>query len=170
MIMMIGLHTGYVNTTYSSLSFGTVYRLLWRWSSFTKYSHTAHWRFLPDNSFTKLILLDNLSQSIVFLLSLPFIWQTNVLSSLLLAVNLPLLSVCDCVSICLSLSLSLSLSFFSAHVSDVIFSYLAPASSPCLLAFSISSLRSVLYAKSWTTGFVLHGRGSICCMSVIIPN
>src|SRR6218665_140106 len=47
----------------SPLSFRTVHRLLSWCSSYTKYSQTTLWRFLPDYSFTRLILPDILSQS-----------------------------------------------------------------------------------------------------------
>ena len=145
MIMILTIHTGYVNTAYSLLSFGTVYQLLWWRSSFTKYSHTKLWRFLLDNSFTKLILLDNVSQSILTssvllfcpplrpsldpsfcspflsfgkqISSLPFSWQSTFPCSLSVTVCL---SVSVCISFSLSLPLSLpAISFFSAPVSDV---------------------------------------------------
>jgi len=199
--MILTIHTSYVNTAYSLLSFGTVYRLLWWCSSFTKYSHTKLWHFLPDNSFTRLILLYNVSQSmesnshslppssyfarhwglpLTHLSALPFIWQTNFLSSLLLAVNLPLLSVCDCVSVCVCMSLFVSVSasqplrnillLSSCFSCWHLLSCPLPLLPSCLLVFSISSLRSVLHAESWTTVIILHGHVCVCCMSVIIPN
>jgi len=118
---------------------------------------------LPNNSFTRLILLGNLSQSgspigdqflrplllpalgafpwPVFLFSLPFIWQTNFLSSLLLAVNFPLLSrsVCDCVSVCVYMSLFVSVSASQqALSSQLVFLMWHLLSWPCLFSLTLN--------------------------------
>src|SRR6218665_4163751 len=99
----------------SPLSFRTVHRLLSWCSSYTKYSQTTLWRFLPDNSFTRLILPDILSQSMewtdclispcvpplifpAFSLPPSFSWQSSFLLSLSISISLSLSP-----SVCLSL-------------------------------------------------------------------
>src|SRR6218665_3149925 len=110
----------------SPLSFRTVHRLLSWCSSYTKYSQTTLWRFLPDNSFTRLILPDILSQSMEWTECLispctssyfarlqppsppSFSWQSSILLSLSISLFLSLFPSL-CLSVCLCLSLPLSL-------------------------------------------------------------
>jgi len=164
MIMILMTHSGYENT----VSFRTVHRLLSWCSSFKKYSHTTLWCFLPDSSFTRLNLLDNRNQcsGLIVQFSLPpssyfsrpwgllltlFLLSRPFISSLLLAVNLPCaLYFYVCLSVWVCLYVSQPPCMLSVDGSCFVFwnflSCILPLS-PCLLAFSISSLRWVLYAK-----------------------
>ena len=153
--------------------FRAVHRLLSWCSSFKKYSHTTLWRFLPDSSFTRLNLLDNLSQSMqwtdcpfslppssyfvhpwgLFLTlpsALPSFHSENSLHLLPSFGSQPSPALCISISVCLCLYVSQRLCMLSVVGSYFVFwNFLScPLRlSPCLLAFSISSLRWVLYAK-----------------------
>ena len=137
-----------------------------------------HWRFLPDNSFTRLNLLykTNLSQSmqwtdcpiltasvlllcpslgllLTLLSALPSFHLANRLHLLASFGSQPSPTLCISMSVCLCLYLSVCLSA-SVHAlccrlmfRILKFLILPLPISPCLLAFSISSIRWVLYAK-----------------------
>src|SRR6218665_965269 len=82
MIMILMIH----NNTYRPCEHRIFFFIIWDCVSafmmmvfiHKKYYHTTHWRFLPDNSFTRLVLLDNLSQS------MESNWRPNLTSSVLL--------------------------------------------------------------------------------------
>src|SRR6218665_149425 len=150
MIMIRKIHTGYVNTAYFSF-------IIWNCASafirmfFIQNIPTQHWRFLPDNSFTRLNLLhvDNLSQSmqwtdcpiltasvlllyppLTLLSALPSFHSANslhILPSLGSQASQPTPALCISMSVCVCMYLSLrARSLLSAHVSYFEISYLVP--------------------------------------------